>query len=92
VQSVLKVQTSISQSQTILRVDTVHQMVFSSEGFSDPYVHPPSNLVQLLLRIDGQTDFFWQILAQQAVGVFADAAFPWEVGMGKINLNASTLF
>jgi hypothetical protein len=71
-QSVLKVQTRISQSQTILRVDTV-QMVFSSEGFSDPYVHPPSNLVQLLLRIDGQADFFWQILALQAVGVFADA-------------------
>lgn len=30
---------------------------------------------------------FWQVLAEQAVGVFVDAALPWAVWVGEVNLD-----
>src|SRR5580698_10096030 len=64
---------------------------FPGQGFSGPGVHPPGDAVQLLLAADAQVGALGQILAQQSIGVFADAAFPRRVRVGKEDRNAGAL-
>jgi len=54
-----------------------------------PSVQPVGNFVQSLLRNQRAIRAFWQILAQQAIGVFIAAAPPWAVRIRKVNLHAS---
>lgn len=44
-----------------------------------------SNLVEVLLRVDGQIGALGQVLAQQAVGVFARAALPRAVRVTEVD-------
>ena len=61
---------------------------FPSQGFSGPDVEPPCDIVELFLREQRQVGALGQVLAQQAVGVFADAALPGSVRMGEVDVDS----
>ena len=58
---------------------------FPSQSFSWPGVEPPCNVVELVLGEQREVGSFGQVLAEQAVGVFADAPLPGSVWMGEVD-------
>jgi len=59
-----------------------------AEGFSWPDIEIEGDAVEILLGEDGQVGALRQVLAEQAVGVFVDAALPGAMGIGEVHLNA----
>ena len=53
-------------------------------------VQPPGNRVQLFLAEGTQVTTLWQVLPQQTIGVFVDAALPRAVRIGKVHLDAGS--
>ena len=49
-------------------------------------IEPVGNCIQLRLTVNARVQAFWQILAQQAIRVFIDAALLKTVRMGKEHL------
>lgn len=49
------------------------------------------DIVELLLGEAAEVFAFGQAPPQQAVGVFAEAALPWAVGVGEIDVDAGLL-
>src|SRR5277367_3120668 len=64
---------------------------FPAESFSGAGIHPPGDLIELVLREDRQVGPPGQILAEQAVGVFADTALPGRVRMSEVHRDAGAL-
>jgi hypothetical protein len=64
---------------------------FPTEGLSRPRVELPCDVVELLLGEQGQVRSFGQVLAQQTVGVFADAPLPWGVWMHEVDMTPVSL-
>ena len=56
---------------------------FPAECFSWSGIEFPGDVVELLLGEQGQIGNLWQVLAEQAVDVFADASFPRCMGMSE---------
>ena len=46
-------------------------------------VESPGDGVKIVLGVEAQAFALWKVLAQQAVGVFVDAALPGAVGSAK---------
>ncbi len=65
---------------------------FPSEGFSWSGVDLHGDLVELCLGVKAEVFSFWEVLAEQAVGVFVDAALPRAVGMSEVDLDSCLLF
>ena len=59
-----------------------------SENLPRPVVHSQVNGVKVFLSQLGQIGAFWQILAQQAVGVLIGAALPGAVRVAEVHLHA----
>ena len=62
---------------------------FPVELFSGTCVKFSSNIIERLLREDGKIRALWQILTQQAIGIFALSTLPRAVRMSEVNLDAS---
>ena len=45
-------------------------------------------MVEFVLGVSAEVVSFGEILAYQAVGVFVDAALPWAVWVGEVDLDA----
>ncbi len=56
---------------------------FPSQALSRAGVEPPGDIVELVLGEDAEVGSFRQILPEQPVGVFADAALPRRMGWAK---------
>lgn len=61
---------------------------FEAEGFSWAGVQLPGNGIEFFLREVSQVSSLGEVLSEQAVGVFVDAALPWAVRIGKVNFHA----
>ena len=60
---------------------------FPAEGFAWSCVEQHGDIVELFLGEDAEIAAFGQVLAEQAVGIFVDAALPWAVRVGEVDLD-----
>lgn len=61
---------------------------FPFRSFSWPDVEPPCDVVELVLRKKREIGSFGQILAEQAVGVFADTPLPGRVRVCEVDVDS----
>ena len=61
------------------------------EGLAGSGVERPCDGVEVVLGVATEVVSLGEILAQQAVGVFVDAALPWAVWVGEVDLDARLL-
>jgi hypothetical protein len=55
---------------------------FEAKGFSRTGVQLPGNGIEFLLREASQVSSLGEVLSEQTIGVFVDAALPGAVRMG----------
>mgnify|MGYP006955966275 FL=1 len=58
-----------------------------AQRFAWPSIQLPGNRIQLFLREATQVAALGQILPQQAVGVFVDAALPGTMRIGEVDVH-----
>ena len=63
---------------------------FEAEGLSRTGVQLPGNSIEFRLREATQVSSLGEVLPEQAVGIFVDAALPWAVRIGKVNFHPSS--
>ena len=64
---------------------------FEAEGFSWAGVQLPGNGIEFLLSEATQVSSLGEVLPEQTVGVFVDAALPRAVRIGKVNFHTRGL-
>ena len=60
---------------------------FVFQGFPRSLIQLSGHSIQLSLGVNRQIGSFWEVLPQQAIGVFIRAALPRAFGIAEVNLN-----
>ena len=64
---------------------------FPAQALPGPGIEQPGDIVQLFLGKQRQVGPFGQVLAEQSVGVFADAALPGRSRMSEVHIDSGGL-